>query len=136
MAYESSVIVGSGLNPRKREQFLPKNSTSQERHLRGTSVVLINPEDNSAGGSGLTGQITVGTTATKIPTVPLQYRRAVAIFNASSTETLYIGFNASVTTGTGFPIPPSSSLPMDINAEVEVWGIASASVDIRILQLS
>ena len=52
MAYEATSIVGSGINPLKKQ--LPVNATTNRRNLRGTSVVLINPEDASAGGSGVT----------------------------------------------------------------------------------
>lgn len=133
MARESSAIVGSGINPLKT--LVCVNNTTKERHLRGTQVVLINPEDASAGNSGVATQLTVSTSAAKLPTTPMKYRRAIAIFNNSS-ETLYIGFDPSVTTGNGWPIPASSSLPMDINAAVEVYGIASSSIDVRILELS
>ena len=134
MAYEASVIVGSGINPLKKD--VCPNDTTQERHLRGTNVVCLNPEDASAGCSGINTQVNVGTTAVKLPTTPLKYRRAIAIFNNDASENLYIGFDSSVTTGTGWPIPPSSSLPMDINGAVEVYGIASSTIDIRILELS
>lgn len=134
MAYEASVIVGSGINPLKK-QVCP-NDTTQERHLRGTNVVCLNPEDSSAGCSGLASQINVGTTATKLPLTPMKYRRAVAIFNNDSAVTLYIGFDSDVTTGTGWPVPPATSLPMDANASLEVYGIAASSIDVRILELS
>lgn len=134
MAYEASIVVGSGINPLKK-QVCP-NETTQERHLRGTNIVLLNPEDSSAGCSGLATQVNVGSSVVKLPTTPLKYRRAIAIFNNDSSENLYIGFSPDVTTGTGWPIPPSSSLPMDINSEVEVYGIASSTIDIRILELS
>ena len=137
MAYESSIIVGSGQNPLKQSdgQLCP-NPVSKERHLRGTQVVLINPEDASAGGSGLTTQVTVGTSAVKLPTTPLKYRRAIAIHNADSSATLYVGFSSDVATGTGFPIAAGACLPMDLNGAVEVYGISGGSIDVRILELS
>jgi len=134
MAYESSVVIGSGQSPLK--QLHPAHPVTQERHLRGTQVVLINPEDSSAGGNGATTQITVGTSAVKLPTTPLKYRRAIAVFNSDASNSLYIGFDSTVTTGNGFPIPPSSSLPMDLNGSVELYGIAASAIDIRILELS
>lgn len=134
MAREATIIIGSGINPLKKD--VPYNSTSQERHLRGTATVLLNPEDASAGGSGLVTQITVGTTVTKLPPTPLVYRRGLAIFNNDNNRTLYIGFDPSITTGTGWPVPPGTSLPMDVNGQIEVYGIADQDVDIRILELS
>lgn len=135
MAYESSIIVGSGQNPLKNDPGFC-SAPGRERFLRGTQVVVINPEDSSAGGSGLASQITVSTSLVKIPTAPLKYRRAIAIFNSDATATLFIGFDTTLTTGNGFPIPPSSSLPMDLNGAVEVYAIAPSAIDVRILELS
>ena len=135
MAYESSVIVGSGQNPLKHDSGFC-SAPGRERFLRGTQVVVINPEDSSAGASGLASQLTVSTTITKLPVNPLKYRRAIAIFNGDATANLYIGFDTTLTTGNGFPIPPSSSLPMDVNGAVEVYAIAPSAIDVRILELS
>jgi len=137
MATESSVIIGSGLNPRKLQ--VPLNSVSKEAYLRGTDVIVINPEDSSAGRSGLATQLSVGTNAVQIPSSPLKYRRALSIRNNSSAAVLYIGFSSSVTTGTGFPIKPGEALPMDMNAGIIIWGISDANggnADVRVLELS
>ena len=125
MAYEASVIVGSGINPLKKQVCV--NDTTKERHLRGTNVVVVNPEDGSAGCSGLASAITVGTSAVKLPTTPLN----------STTETLYLGFDPGVTTGDGWPLAPGGAISFDLNGQVEVYGISSgASTDVRILELS
>lgn len=134
MATESSIIIGSGLNPRKLQ--VPLNSVSQEAHLRGTDVIVINPEDSSAGRSGLVTAMTVGAISTQIPPTPLKYRRALAVRNNSTTDVLYISFDPSVSTGNGFPIKPGESLPMDMNAGLQLWGVSNGSADIRILELS
>jgi hypothetical protein len=134
MAHESSVIVGSGLNPLK--DTTPVNATTNERHLRGTQVVVVNPEDGSAGGSGLVTAVSVSSTAVKLPTTPLVYRRAVAVANQSTSVTLYIGFSPDTTTANGFPIGPGATMPMDVNAEIEIYGIADSTVDVRVLELS
>lgn len=135
MAYEASVIVGSGINPLKKQVCV--NDTTQERHLRGTNVVVLNPEDGSAGCSGLASAITVGTSAVKLPTTPLKYRRAISICNNSTTETLYLGFDPGVTTGDGWPLAPGGAISFDLNGQVEVYGISSGvSTDVRTLELS
>lgn len=134
MANESSIIVGSGLNPLKR--LIPDNSISHERHIRGTNTVVINPEDSSAGGSGLVTMKTVGALPTKMPTTSLRNRRAIAIYNNSSSVTLYLGFDSSVAISNGWPLPPGASIPFDMNAEIEIYGVASSNVDVRILELS
>ena len=119
MAHEGTVIVGSGIQPLKK--LLPLNDVSQERHLRGTQIVLLNPEDASAGGSGITTKVIVGLSPVKLPTTPMPKRRAIALFNTDTSVFLYIGFDSAVTTSTGWPVPPNTSLPMDINPEVEIY---------------
>jgi len=134
MAREGSTIVGSGINPLKKGVCV--NKTTKERHLGGTQVIVTNAEDNSAGCSGVVTAITVGTTAVKLPTTPMVYRRGMAIANESNNRTLFVGFDPGVTISTGFPVPAGNSLPMDVNAEIEVYGVASADIDIRVLELS
>jgi len=134
MASESSVIVGSGLNPLKL--LVPSNATSNESHLRGTNSVIVNPEDSSAGRGGRVTQMNVGVSAVQIPTIPLDYRRAIAIRNNSSIAKLYIGFSPGVTTADGFPLNPGESLPLEFNAGIPIWGIADTTADVRILEVS
>ena len=134
MAREASAIVGSGINPLKKDVCF--NQTTKERHLRGTSVIHLNPEDASAGCSGVVTAVTVGTTAVKLPTTPMVYRRGMSVANESNNRTLFVGFNPNVTILTGFPVPAGNSLPMDVNAEIEVYGVASADIDVRVLELS
>lgn len=134
MAHEASIVVGSGINPLKK--LVPANETSHERHLRGTQVVLLNPEDGSAGGSGLVTAVTVGSSAIKLPTTPLKYRRAMSVYNHSQ-DTLYVGFGPGVTTGNGWPVAAGASIALEINAEVLLYGISDGtSSDVRILELS
>lgn len=135
MAHEASIIIGSGINPLKQD--VPANSTSHESHLRGTNVVLINPEDCSAGGSGLVTAITLGVTATKLPVTPLKYRRAISILNNSTSDIVYVGFDPAITTATGWPLAAGGSISFDMNGQVLLYGISSsASTDVRILELS
>ena len=77
MAREASVIVGSGINPLKKDVCV--NNTTKERHLRGTATVILNPEDASAGCSGLASPLTLGTATVQLPSTPLKYRRAISI---------------------------------------------------------
>jgi hypothetical protein len=135
MARESSVIVGSGINPLKKD--VCPNNTTKERHLRGTNTVILNPEDASAGCSGLVTAVTLGASTVQLPTAPLPYRRAISICNNSTSATVYIGFDVGVTTGTGWPIAPGSAISLDINGDVKVYGASdSAGTDVRILELS
>jgi hypothetical protein len=135
MAYESSVIIGSGLNPPKLN--VPFNFRSKERHLRGTDVVVINPEDSSVGIGGAITQVTVNTTAMKLPTTPLKYRRSLAIRNCNTgSGTVYLGFAPSIVVADGYPLDPGESFPMQINGAIEVWGIADVDVDVRIIEVA
>ena len=84
MASENTSTVGSGINPLKYSMVM--NPFSQERHLRGTAIINLNPEDNSAGLAGRSSAVSVGTTATLIPTAPLVYRRAISVFNLGVIE--------------------------------------------------
>ncbi len=135
MAREGSTIVGSGINPLKKNVCV--NQTTKERHLGGTQVIVVNAEDASAGCSGLVTTMTLGGTAMKLPITPLEYRRAISICNNSLADTIFIGFDPGLTTGTGFPVLPRSQLNLDINGQVLVYGISSGtSTDVRILELS
>jgi len=135
MAHEASIIIGSGINPLKKD--VPANGTTHESHLRGTNVVLLNPEDCSAGGSGLVTAVTLGGTVAKLPTTPLKYRRAISILNNSTSDTVYIGFDPTVTTGTGWPLAAGGSISFDMNGDVLLYGLSSGtSTDVRILELS
>ncbi len=135
MAREGSIIVGSGTNPLKKN--VCTNNTSQERHLGGTQTIVINPEDASAGCSGLVTAITLTGTAVKLPTKPLKYRRALSVCNNSATDTIYIGFDDSLTTGTGWPMAAKTTISLDVNGDILVWGVSDGvSTDVRILELS
>jgi|SRR5688572_26578181 len=134
MAQESSVVVGSGLNPAK--YGLPFNERSRERHLRGNDVVVVNPEDASAGLSGLASRVLLsGGAAQQLPNSPLMYRRAISVRN-NSAATLYVGFTSAVSTATGYPLSSGQSLPLQVNGAVKVWGIADSPVDVRIIELA
>tara|TARA_R110002096_G_scaffold108964_2_gene238494 strand:+ start:3394 stop:3801 length:408 start_codon:yes stop_codon:yes gene_type:complete len=135
MAHEASIIIGSGIGPLKKE--VPVNSTSHESHIRGTNVVLINPEDCSAGGSGLVTATTLGTAVAKLPITPLKYRRAISVMNNSTADTVYVGFDPAMTTATGWPLSAGACISFDLNGGVLLYGVSSgSSTDVRILELS
>jgi hypothetical protein len=137
MARESTAIIGSGLNPLKKN--VCRNNTTGESYIHGTNVNVTNPEDFSAGGSGLVTLFTLGNTAAQIPSTPLKYRRSISIYNngSSASDIIYFGFDPSVTTGDGYPIRPGCQISMDINGEIPVWAVsAGTATDVRILELS
>lgn len=135
MSTEISVISGSGLAYAKKST--PKGGSLNEISLRGVATAVINPEDASASLSGVASAVTVDTSPVLLPTTPLKYRRALGILNNDNTNILYIGFNAEVTTSNGWPIAASNSISLDINGDVKVYGVGSASgVDVRLLELA
>lgn len=84
---------------------------------------------------------TISTTAQALPTIPLDKRNSIVIYNAS-TEILYIG-NADVTadfiegTTSGWQVDPKSYFPTDITTDVVLYGIfASGSHKIQILEIA
>ncbi len=76
--------------------------------------------------------VTVGNTATKIPTSPLSKRLSILIMNIG-TEVVYIG-DATVTAINGFPLYPRGTLRLDIEDSIDVYGIATTSAECRILE--
>jgi hypothetical protein len=96
----------------------------------------MNAEDASAGGPLLVTNITVpSSTATKLPTVGLEYRRSIAIRNNGS-STIFLGHDDSVTTSNGFPLKATEIFRADITGNIPIWGITDAEVDIRIMELA
>lgn len=135
MAQESTVIVGSGINPLKQQ--LGVNPTTHERHLRGTSVVVLNPEDASAGFNGAITQVTTTSgVSIQLPSAPLTYRRAIAIRNNAGAGTLYVGFTSGVTINDGYPLEAGESFPLQINGDIRVWGVSNFAIDVRIIEVA
>lgn len=79
-----------------------------------------------------TASVTVTTTAGKIPDSPLSKRKSLSIINISS-NIVYIG-DASVTVATGFPLYPRAVLALQIEDNVDVYGIAASSSELRIFE--
>lgn len=79
--------------------------------------------------------LTIGTSAVKIPTSALSDRINILIVNNSTSgQIFYIG-DSTVTTANGVPLYPRQSIPVLIEDNVIIYGIASAAgADIRILE--
>lgn len=76
--------------------------------------------------------VTVATSATKIPTTPLSNRRTLLIENESA-NVVYLG-DSTVTTANGFPIYPRQTMQINIEDDIDIYGIASGSSAIRVLE--
>ena len=79
--------------------------------------------------------ITIGTSATALPTTALAGREAIAIYNDdASSVSVYIGAS-DVTTSNGFPLTSSApAITLDLDSSVTVYGICASSADVRVLE--
>lgn len=99
-----------------------------------TPVTNINI--NPLRGFAKSRNITVTTSLTPLPDEILSYRRGIIVFNNDSTNSLFIG-GSDVTTTNGLPVPPKTySPPIDAGPKLVVYGIASASINVRVLEVS
>lgn len=81
---------------------------------------------------------TVTTTAAQIPTTNLATRRAIYIFNNASAggSTIFIG-DSTVTSSNGTPIPPQTSMTIQIAGDLKIFAVTSSSAaDTRVLELA
>lgn len=97
---------------------------------------VTNININPLRGSAYTTSVTVTTDATPLPETSLSYRRALVIYNNSS-STVYVG-GSEVTVDNGFPIPANSFSPgFDAGPRLTVYGIVSTgTANVRVLELS
>lgn len=82
--------------------------------------------------------MSVGTTATALPSSALANRRSVQVFNnaASGGTTLYVG-HSGVTTSSGTPVPAQSAVAFNLGPGVSLYGIVgSGTVDVRVLEIA
>ena len=79
--------------------------------------------------------ITVGVTAIPLPTTPMTRRISLEILNNSTGgQILYIG-DSTVTTVNGRPIYPRAGMNLQIEDNVDIYGVSSAvGADIRVTE--
>jgi hypothetical protein len=138
MNTRTAAIIGSGTIPYTRG-ILPVSQRGNEplgEGVRtGTQVLVANFEDNTSVDAFGIRNVTVGVSATLIVGPndnPLPRQRSVIIRNEGADD-VFIGPASSVTTGTGFPISSSGQVEIPLLNNVEVWGIAAANRDVRVL---
>jgi hypothetical protein len=89
---------------------------------------------NAVFGRASYGAATVTTAPTPLG-APLGNRENIVIYNADPNVTMYVGTDASVTTATGFPILPNSSLSLDFGPQIPIFGIVAAgSISARFME--
>jgi hypothetical protein len=82
-------------------------------------------------------QVTVGTSAARLDTAPAGRRSAIVFNNnASGGAVLYVGGANTVTTASGYPVPAQAALALNIGPNLAIYGISTASVDARVLELA
>ena len=84
--------------------------------------------------SHVVGEVSVGTSATKIPTTALAGRRSLTILNIGSAP-IYLGASA-VTVAAGFRLDAGAFWTFNVGDDVDIYGIASGSAVLtRIMEL-
>ena len=142
-----STTVGSGTVPHvgygpahnlPADAFPGAHSKNELRTRIGDGMVLLNPEDFSVSIGGRVSQVNVGGTPVEAIPDPLEYRRALVIHN-NGPQTLYFGFDASVSSSNGFPLVANEKIAIDMNGtpNVSIWLVtAGVTVDVRLLELA
>jgi len=97
---------------------------------------VTNININPLRGDFKTTAVTVSTMATALPPTPLANRRALIVYNASS-SIVYLG-GSDVTTSNGLPLEASTySPPFDAGVKMTLYGIVSSgTANVRVLEIS
>lgn len=144
--YEYATTIGSGTIPHVSDgphhgitpgTFPVPNQRDALRTRRGEGTIVLNPEDFSVSIGLRSSAVSVTTSATPLPTTPLEFRRALVIHNSGS-STVFLG-GSIVTAATGLPLLAGEKISFDIqnNQNVEVFAIVSTgTVEVRIMELS
>ncbi len=144
--YEYATTIGSGTITHLYQgphhgielgTFPVPNKSSALRTRRGDGIVVLNPEDFSVSIGLRSSVVSVTTSATALPAIPLTFRRALVIHNNGS-STVFLG-GSTVTTAAGLPLLANEKIAFDIqnNQNVEVYAITvTGTIDIRIMELA
>ena len=85
-------------------------------------------------GTATYGTVTVTTSATAIPTTALNGRKNIIVIN-TSTGTIYLGSDSSVTTANGFQLKQDTSVSLDWGENITLYGIiGSGTADVRYIE--
>src|SRR5262249_17753476 len=76
--------------------------------------------------------VSVGTSATQLPSSPLSGRVSLCITN-NSAVTIYVG-GSSVTTSNGTPVSPTGSFCDDVGSQLYYAIVATGTADVRVLE--
>ena len=113
--------IGTGASAQLTTYVAQANTTARQLE---TSVTV--------GGAvgALTSQSPSGSAARLLSTGPVNpgrlYVQGVTIKNQHATDTIYVGFDATVTSGAGFHVPPGAALELPMSNLQNVWVITGA----------
>lgn len=115
------------------------NEDDGKVRVRVTSKGTVAPSGLSTAGKVTTFE--VNTSATLFPV--LSGRTAISVLNTSGSETLYLGFENTVTADTvvgttsGWEIGPNEIYHTDITEDIDIYGIvASGTVLVKLLEVA
>jgi hypothetical protein len=132
MHQNDSVSIGDGTNK------MSVNADGTANIVDAQAVALLNSLTSSAtpNSGGTQGAVSVGITATeaKVSTSTLTNRKSLTAFN-NSAQTIYWGYNSSVTTSTGTPIFASQMVGWNVGASTHIFLIAASGTnDVRVTE--
>lgn len=138
MSINVSTTIGSGTLPFTRSILAAEqrgNEPLGEGHRFGQQMILANPEDLNSVDAFAIRNLTVNTSAVLIigPNDNTLPRQRTVIIRNEGADDVFIGPTDGVLTTTGFAIAANTQLELPLLHNVEVWGIAGAGRDIRVL---
>lgn len=83
------------------------------------------------------GKLSVGTSVVelKVGTTMIPGRTGLMVANTSSTASVYIGTDNSVTASNGFPVRAGEHLFLDLVPLQKIYAVSSDTVDVRIIEI-
>ena len=125
------IIQGYDRNDEQNIATLQRVTTVPAGHAGKKTYVNTNP---SVEGSFLATGMTTSGSAVPIPLTPFADRKSISVYNAGANN-FYIG-GSNVDSSNGWPLVSGDSVELDIGPNCILYGIASASTNIRILEVS
>lgn len=135
-----SKVDDHGLEVLKKAGFIPDDTKLTEYALRTSATGTFTP-------SGLqtnirTTTLDVSTTAQLLPTIALENRNSLIVYNSSQTDKLYLGgsdVTADMVLGTtsGYELAPQSFFNIDITDDIVLYGIVSnGTVRVKVTEVA
>jgi hypothetical protein len=133
---------GSGLAKSVTSTDIAGDKVALDVQVAGGAVTGTFTGSVTVSGLNIQGRNTtmnITSTAASMPATALTLRNAMTVTNLSGTDTLYVGFDSSVTadsvvgTTSGFPVGPQQGFNLDITPNVVLYGIAEAGKTIKII---